>query len=105
MFFGFFLSHVPEERFEGFWEVVAAALAPGGHVLFVDDGDRGPEELVYGPESSVIVRRLEGADHRIVKMAHTSAGLAARLTQLGWSFEMRDHGPFFWGLGQRSPSK
>ncbi len=110
VFFGFFLSHVPEERFAGFWEAVAEALAPGGHVIFVDDAYRAPEELAYGSDSSVILRHRRGADgYRIVKMAHTSTGLAARLTALGWSFAMRDHGPFFWGLGTRtaptSPSR
>jgi demethylmenaquinone methyltransferase/2-methoxy-6-polyprenyl-1,4-benzoquinol methylase len=105
VFFGFFLSHVPEERFASFWALVADALVPGGRVVFVDDAYRAPEELVYGPESSVIMRHRKGADgFRIVKMAHTSAGLAARLTELGWSFAIRDHGPFFWGLGQRSAS-
>lgn len=106
VFFGFFLSHVPDERFESFWALVGDALVPGGRVVFVDDAYRAPEELVYGPESSVIMRRREGADgYRIVKMAHTSGELAARLAGLGWGFEMRDHGPFFWGLGQRSLSK
>jgi SAM-dependent methyltransferase len=103
VFFGFFLSHVPEERFASFWEVVGDALAPGGHVVFVDDAYRAPEELTYGPESPMIVRHHEGGErYRIVKMAHTSAGLEARLAGLGWSFAMRDHGPFFWGLGTRS---
>jgi len=103
VFFGFFLSHVPEARLASFWEVVGDALAPGGHVVFVDDAYRAPDELAYGPDSPVIVRHREGGEHyRIVKMAHTSAGLAARLTGLGWSFAMRDHGPFFWGVGTRS---
>jgi SAM-dependent methyltransferase len=103
VFFGFFLSHVPDERFARFWAAVGDAVAPGGHVLFVDDAYRAPDELVYGPESPVIMRHREGADgYRIVKMPHTSAGLAARLEQLGWSFAMRDHGPFFWGVGTRT---
>lgn len=102
VFFGFFLSHVPEQRLAGFWETVGDALEPGGHVVFVDDADRAPEELVYGADSPVIMRRRPNADgFRIVKMPHTSAGLRARLAQLGWSFAMRDHGPFFWGDGTR----
>jgi SAM-dependent methyltransferase len=105
VFFGFFLSHVPDGRFEDFWAAVADALVPGGHVVFVDDAYRAPEELVYGTDSSVIMRHREGADgYRIVKMPHTSAGLAARLAELGWSFDMHDHGPFFWGLGTRTQS-
>jgi SAM-dependent methyltransferase len=102
VFFGFFLSHVPDERFVRFWETVADALVPGGHVIFVDDAERSPDELVYGDDSSMIMRR-QGADgYRIVKMPHTSGGLGARLDALGWSFAMRDHGPFFWGVGTRA---
>ena len=37
VFFGFWLSHVPLERFDGFWALVADCLAPGGRVCFVDD--------------------------------------------------------------------
>jgi demethylmenaquinone methyltransferase/2-methoxy-6-polyprenyl-1,4-benzoquinol methylase len=36
VFFGFWLSHVPAERFEAFWAVVRAALKPRGRVFFVD---------------------------------------------------------------------
>jgi SAM-dependent methyltransferase len=102
IFFGFFLSHVPDERFARFWDAVADALAPGGHVIFVDDAGRSPDELVYGDDSSMIMRR-QGADgYRVVKMPHTSGGLGARLDALGWSFAMRDRGPFFWGVGRRA---
>jgi SAM-dependent methyltransferase len=105
VFFGFFLSHVPDERFARFWDTVADALAPGGHVIFVDDAYRSPEELVYGDDSPMIMRHHEGDDgYRIVKMPHTSAALGARLGALGWSFAMRDHGPFFWGVGTRAAS-
>ncbi|MGI8714113.1 MAG: class I SAM-dependent methyltransferase [Solirubrobacteraceae bacterium] len=115
VFFGFWLSHVPDERFDGFWETVADALAPGGHVLFVDDAYRAPEELIYGADSPFILRERErpdtGGGYRIVKVPHTPAGLQRRLAGLGWSFAMREAGPFFWGLGARtkgaqvSPSK
>ncbi len=30
VFFGFLLSHVPEEHFDAFWSLVADSLAPGG---------------------------------------------------------------------------
>ena len=38
VFFSFWLSHVPEERFDEFWGLVRAALAPGGRVFLVDSG-------------------------------------------------------------------
>ena len=33
VFFGFWLSHVPPERFAAFWETVRGCLAPGGRVV------------------------------------------------------------------------
>jgi len=69
--FGFWLSHVPLERFERFWSLVDEALAPGGRVFFADDGYRTPDELIEGESSSTIQRRLnEGTRHRAVKVAH-----------------------------------
>src|SRR5205823_960021 len=49
-FFGFWLSHVPGSRFVAFWEMVRAALRPGGRVFFVDS-DRSD--------------RLTASDHRL----------------------------------------
>jgi SAM-dependent methyltransferase len=46
VFFGFWLSHVPLERFDSFWSLVADAHAPGGRVFFADDGYRTPDELI-----------------------------------------------------------
>jgi SAM-dependent methyltransferase len=48
VFIGFFLSHVPAERFAPFWSLVADALKPGGRVFFADDAYRTPDELVNG---------------------------------------------------------
>ena len=102
VFFGFFLSHVPDERFEGFWAAVAEALNPGGHAIFVDDALRSEEELAYGPESAVVQRVLsDGSRHRVVKMPHTPEALRRRLAALGWEFDMHDAAPFFWGVGRR----
>jgi SAM-dependent methyltransferase len=35
VFFGFWLSHVPESRFASFWDIVAASLRPGGRVFLL----------------------------------------------------------------------
>ena len=35
IFFSFWLSHVPPERFEAFWNLVRSCLAPGGRVFFI----------------------------------------------------------------------
>lgn len=104
VFFGFWLSHVPVERFDAFWSLVADCLAPGGRVLFVDDGYRTPEELIEGEESSTIRRRLnDGSAFRAVKVPYEPEDLERRLARLGWRFEVtQTAGPFFWGAGTRA---
>jgi SAM-dependent methyltransferase len=103
VFFGFWLSHVPLERFDSFWATVARALAPHGRVLFVDDAYRTGEELIEGHDSSTIGRRLNnGRPYRAVKVPHTPQSLERRLADAGWSFTVRyaGSGPFFWGEGK-----
>jgi SAM-dependent methyltransferase len=102
--FGFWLSHVPLERFEAFWALVDRALAPGGRVLFLDDGYRTPDELVYGADSSTIRRELsDGSAFRAVKVPHEPAALQARLAALGWEIAVHPTaGPFYWGAGGRA---
>ena len=104
VFFGFWLSHVPPQRFESFWGLVAQCLAPNGRVLFVDDAYRTSDELIEGEESVTIQRRLQdGATFRIVKAPYAAADLERRLTELGWAITVRPtSGPFFWGIGQRA---
>jgi SAM-dependent methyltransferase len=101
VFMGFWLSHVPAERFESFWGVVAAALTPGGRVFFADDAYRTPDELIEGPASSTIQRRTpDGTAYRIVKVPHEPADLERRLRGLGWDVTVvPTGGPFFWGAG------
>ena len=102
VFFGFWLSHVPLERFASFWALVADCVKPGGRVFFVDDGYRTPDELVEGESSSVIRRRLnDGTAHTAIKVPHRPAELEQRLAQAGWRMRVTSTttGPFFWGEG------
>lgn len=103
VFFGFWLSHVPLERFESFWEMVGLCLRPSGRVMFVDDAYRTEDELIEGPDSSTILRRLsDGTPYRVVKVPHAPEELERRLARLGWRFEIRrTAGPFFWAAGSR----
>ena len=103
VFLGFWLSHVPAERFASFWSAIASALTPRGRVMFVDDGHRTDDELVEGPGSSTIERRLRnGRRFRAVKVALEPVSLERSLGELGWAIEVRRlPGPFFFGLGGR----
>jgi SAM-dependent methyltransferase len=102
-FFGFWLSHVPLERFDSFWSMVAECLAPRGRVFFADDAYRTPDELIDGKSSTTIRRRLgDGTGFRVVKVPHTPTGLERRLADLGWQIDVHQtSGPFFWGSGSR----
>lgn len=104
VFFGFWLSHVPLERFAQFWALVDDCLAPGGRVFFADDSYRTPDELVEGAASSTIRRRLsDGTAYRAIKVPHTPDELENRLTELGWDITVcATAGPFYWGAGGRA---
>jgi SAM-dependent methyltransferase len=103
VFFGFWLSHVPLERFDSFWSMVAECLAPGGRVFFADDAYRTPDELIEGESSTTIRRHLEdGTAFRAVKVPHSASELEGRLQGMGWQIEVHEtSGPFFWGSGSR----
>jgi SAM-dependent methyltransferase len=103
VFLGFWLSHVPAERFESFWSLVADCLEPAGRVFFADDAYRAADELVAGPSSSTIRRRApDGTAYRLVKVPHRPANLERQLHQLGWDITVTPTaGPFYWGAGSR----
>jgi len=107
VFFGFWLSHVPRDRFAAFWSLVGDCLKPGGRVFFVDDAFRTPEELIEGETSSTIERRLDdGTPFRAVKVPYRAAELEAELAALGWSFAVtQTSGVFYWGSGGRSSAR
>jgi demethylmenaquinone methyltransferase/2-methoxy-6-polyprenyl-1,4-benzoquinol methylase len=104
VFFGFWLSHVPAERFASFWSLVADCIKPDGRVFFVDDGYRTADELIEGERSSTIQRRLtDGTAHRIVKVPHRPAELERQLQRIGWHIKIHStSGPFFWGAGSQA---
>src|SRR5215470_7266425 len=62
LFFSFWLSHVPDDRFAPFWNLVAAALAPGGAVYLVDSAfdptSTAKDHALPGPEAGIVTRRL-----------------------------------------------
>ena len=100
VFFGFWLSHVPAERFDSFWSLVRDCLAPGGRVFFVDS--------LYEPTSTasghyltdreaVTQTRLlnDGREFSIFKTFYESEKLAHRLEGLGWQFDIRETEHYF----------
>jgi SAM-dependent methyltransferase len=107
VFIGFWLSHVPPERFGSFWSLVADCLKPDGRVFFADDGYRTTRELVEGPSSATIRRHLhDGTSYRLVKVPYRPADLEEQLRRLGWNIKVTPtSGPFYWGAGIRAQSE
>jgi demethylmenaquinone methyltransferase/2-methoxy-6-polyprenyl-1,4-benzoquinol methylase len=102
VFFSFWLSHVPHDRFEPFWEMVSRA---GDRAFFVDNLRKEIPELDAlrrflqrdTSEDGVVVRRLnDGREFRAVKVYHEPSTLAARLASLGWRADVRETDWFFY---------
>jgi ubiquinone/menaquinone biosynthesis C-methylase UbiE len=106
VFFGFWLSHVPPERFEAFWDLVRSALRPGGRAFFVDSmRTETPEEkkrLGRNPRGHTTTRQLnDGREFRIVKIFHDPVALERRLAGLGWRFSARTtQNHLLYGFGE-----
>ncbi len=100
VFFAFWLSHVPRDRFAAFWQLVGDSLADNGRVFFIDELDaeraRGAETRVDG---DAVLRELEdGRQFRAVKVFYQPSELQAKLHALGWNVEVRSSGRrFYWG--------
>lgn len=105
VFFGFWLSHVPAERFASFWSLVADCLKPDGRVFFVDDAYRTADELIEGAGSSTIQRRLnDGSAYRIVKVPYRPTDLEQQLDRMGWRIKVHPASDsYYWGAGNRAP--
>jgi demethylmenaquinone methyltransferase/2-methoxy-6-polyprenyl-1,4-benzoquinol methylase len=107
IFFGFWLSHIPPQRFEDFWSLVARALKPGGRVFFVDsrrDSTSTARDHTLQDSGSVIsVRKLnDGREFSVVKVFYEPFDLESRLATLGWRFELRETPAYFiYGSGIR----
>jgi SAM-dependent methyltransferase len=106
--FTFWLSHVPDDRFAGFWETVGSALRPGGRVLFIDSArterSTAADHLLPGQDEDTMTRRLDdGREFQIVKRFYDPDRLAAELARIGWSCRIASTGEFFiYGTATRA---
>ena len=107
VFAGFFLSHVPPDRFEAFWRVLEGLLAPSGRVFVVDEGRHGLWREDWLDEPAGIVRRVlrDETAHRAVKVLWRPDELAARLRELGWDASVHAEGPFYWASATHAAMK
>jgi demethylmenaquinone methyltransferase/2-methoxy-6-polyprenyl-1,4-benzoquinol methylase len=90
VFFSFWLSHVPDARFDAFWATVRSALAPGGAAYLIDSAfdpsSTARDHVLPDRDAGVVTRKLnDGREFRIVKVFWEPAALAARLDGLDWA--------------------
>jgi len=106
VFFGFWLSHVPLERFDDFWSLVDECLIPDGRVFFIDNAHpslswdvdpdvfRPPDpgqstvagiDSITDLESGISTRRAaDGETYDLVKIWWDADQLQSRIEALGW---------------------
>ena len=111
VFFSFWLSHVPPERFAEFWATVKSCLNPGGRVFFIDSSPApegtAKDQLLNGADATTVTRRLDdGRTFDIVKVFYEPARLEADLAALGWQSSVKQTDTFFvYGTSTPSASK
>ena len=94
IFFSFWLSHVPPERFDSFWATVRSALAPGGRAFFVDSrfepSSTAENHVLEGPAGATQTRKLnDGREFRVVKVFYEPEGLTKQLSTSGFTADVR----------------
>jgi trans-aconitate methyltransferase len=109
VFFSAWLSHVPPQRFEDFWTLVATCLNDDGRAFLIDDlpAVAAHEQLIMDAPAPAVERRLTtGARYRTVKVFYEPDMLKARLAELGWDLEIRTIGwRFFYAAASRTDSR
>lgn len=94
VFFSFWISHIPPEKFEAFWSMVGRALKPGGRVFFMDTlpnkkatyvEDKQDRNHHTPSNNGIINRRMkDGSTFQIVKIFYDTEELSEHLGQLDW---------------------
>lgn len=113
--FGFWLSHVPESKFDSFFERVGGWLHPGGRVLFIDnrpyDSDwpvkpNPQNDTLHDPDQGTSQRFLrDGRTFQIIKIFREPEELASRLDKVGWHADVnRTTGAFIYGTATQHQS-
>jgi demethylmenaquinone methyltransferase/2-methoxy-6-polyprenyl-1,4-benzoquinol methylase len=108
VFFSFWLSHVPPERFDAFWTLVRDCLAPDGRVFLIDSlyalNSSARDHQRAGTDATQMTRRLnDGREYHIYKVFYTPQRLSERLAALGWQAGLTAT-PTYFLFGQATAS-
>jgi SAM-dependent methyltransferase len=104
VFFSFWLSHVPRDRFGEFWSIVHSCLAPSGRVFLIDNrNDPLPDTTTKDPfvvkyDTDLHLRRLrDGSRYRVVSVMYEPGELQSLIEAEGWTAEIRATRWFIFG--------
>jgi len=102
LFAGFWWSHVPLERLDGFLVDCQSAVAPGALIAFLDnryvEGSSTPVTRHDLQGNTYQMRKLDdGSPHEVLKNFPTESELIQRVSRLGWgaNVELLEH---YWLL-------
>jgi len=110
VFFGFWLSHVPPDRFDSFWQLVRSALVPDGRVCFIDslrtETSTAADHRLPEAHEVIAHRRLnDEREFRIYKIFYQEDELAQRLRARGWQVAVHATANYFlFGSGRVLPA-
>jgi len=103
VFFADWLSHVPPQRFEAFWTMVAGCLERTGRVFFIDElpAVAARERILDGAIAPAVERPVgSGERYRAIKVFYEPPTLRDRLADLGWDVSIETVGwRFYYGVG------
>jgi demethylmenaquinone methyltransferase/2-methoxy-6-polyprenyl-1,4-benzoquinol methylase len=105
VFFSFWLSHVPRDRFADFWNLVATVLKRDGRAFLIDNrhdpSAARPDPYVLEHDADVQLRTLsDGSTHRVVKIFYEPAELEDLVRRRGWELSLSGTTHFIYGGGE-----
>src|SRR5947209_12534364 len=108
VFFSTWLSHVPPQRFEGFWALVADCLKENGRVFLIDElpAVAAHERWIADAIVPLVERPLTtGERYRAIKVLYDPAELGHKLSVLGWLADIRTVSwRLFYATVERAPT-
>ena len=103
LFCGFWLSHVPDARLDGFLELACRWLLPGGRFAFIDslpDPESGAVDHDPVAADGTSMRRLaDGREFRIVKVHRSAEQMGEALRSAGFDDVRIDSTSRFFQMG------
>jgi len=97
VFFAFWLSHVPQEKLDGFLEQVKRALKPNGQVFILDE-PKDTKNVIPTVENTQARTLQDGRTFTIVKEYYEPQDLAERMAAQGFDALEVGRGDFFFML-------